>query len=396
MVESRPFLGPRRNTRRSKMQENGSASLPPASAADLLKLLQEADGRLQLDDPPKRIRAAWRRAVYALINGEELPPGMCIRHSGRDQGDLIIRLVPIEEAPPAPPRPETIPIPETLRGCHPIIRATREAGAKDRSGIDNRSSAGLVHLRIQKSNLGRALLIVQGLINEAERRGYSIRAGQKSRECAGGLEIVINGHGFEVTIKEEQRQVEHVLTANQERDKDRGYYYGPRFDYEWTGSLQLRGGHDTYHAPLATDRKRWRLEERLPQALAKLEGMAAAAEERRQAHERHQAQEQEAWEAAMARAKVRFVEHFRSECLDGQIQAWQKAADIREFLEAARMAAKQDDQSWLSWIDAYASTLDPLGSPLDPGPAPEPDLKDLEPFLNGHSAYGPRSISRWF
>lgn len=213
---------------------------PATSAVELLNRLREAGGRLKVDDPIKSERAVWRRAIYALINGPELPEGKCIRHSGRDRGGLVIQLVNIDADSPPASKPEPIPVPDSLRKCHPIVRATLETAKQQRGTIDTRHLTGLVHLRIHKSHIGRALLIVQGLVNEAERRGYGIGT-HKSHGCVGGLGLIINGHGFEITVKEEQRQVDHVLSAEDRRRRDRGeYVYGPRYDYEWTGRLQLR------------------------------------------------------------------------------------------------------------------------------------------------------------
>ena len=47
------------------------------------------------------------------------------------------------------------------------------------------------------------------------------------------------------------------------------------------GRVQLKLGHDSYDKRLTGDRKRWKLEDRLAQALAEIEDLAAAAEERR-------------------------------------------------------------------------------------------------------------------
>jgi len=360
---------------------------PPTSAAELLRLLEES-GRLEVTDPPRAVRAAWRRVIYALITGTELPEGRCIRHSGRDKGDLIIRLVDVEESPPAS-KPEPIAVPETLSNCHQIVRATLEAAKKDRGPIDNRGQAGLVHLRIHKSNVGRALLIIQGLINEAERRGYAIGT-HKSHRCQGGLGIEINGHSFEVSIKEETRQIDHVFTAEEQRRKDRDQYvYAPRYDFEWTGRLQLQRDHETYTAPLATDRIRWRLEDRLPHALEKLETFAAEAEERRKAEERRRLREQQAWEAAMVKAREDFVVQFRRTWIRKQVAAHQEAEDLRKFASDARPQATAECIDWLDWAVSYAERLDPLRRQLTPPVVPEPQPDDLTPFLGGWSPYGP-------
>ena len=55
--------------------------------------------------PPRPgIREQWRRDIHPLINGPDPPPGIFMCHSGGDKVDVLARTLPIEEAPPAPPK----------------------------------------------------------------------------------------------------------------------------------------------------------------------------------------------------------------------------------------------------------------------------------------------------
>jgi transcriptional regulator with XRE-family HTH domain len=65
-------------------------SIPPTSAVELLERLQDAGGRLHLDDPPRSARAAWRRALKADINRSYIASG---DPSGRNPSlDMLARL----------------------------------------------------------------------------------------------------------------------------------------------------------------------------------------------------------------------------------------------------------------------------------------------------------------
>ena len=114
----------------------------PGSAAELIVAIVAAGNELTITDPKPAERAAWRRVIYELINSDACPPGTRVRHTGRDHGDLAIRLVPDTAAnePRATPL-EPIPIPTRLTRPHPLIAATRDLAGKRTTGwVDTRST----------------------------------------------------------------------------------------------------------------------------------------------------------------------------------------------------------------------------------------------------------------
>ena len=82
------------------------------------------------------------------------------------------------------------------------------------------------------------------------------------------------------------------------------------------------------------DRKRWTLEDRLPQLMRELETQAVEAEERRLAKEREEAERQRQWEAAMDSAKLRLIEDHRLNVLRNRVAAWHEADAIRAYCDA--------------------------------------------------------------
>ena len=319
---------------------------------------------------------------------------MCVRHSGRDKGDLVIRLLPLEEPPPAPPAPAPIPIPDTLRGCHPVIRVAREAGIKDRGWIDNRHNAGQLHLLIRKQNLGRALLIVQALINEAERRGYSVSIGSGYDCKKGGLRVGINGHSYELVVKEPQRRVPHIPTKDElERHRRYDWAKPPPWDLVPSDRLEIRLGHDTYSSPLSSDRDRWRLEDRLSLIFSKLEKRAAEDEIKRLEAERKATEARRQWEAIRAAAIEQVHEDHRVRWLNRQLRLERKARGIRDYVERLRTARvlTSEEEQWLQWVERHAATLDPLTSEIVPAPRPEPKPKELQPYMQGWNATEPKA-----
>lgn len=357
----------------------------PESAADLLARVEAEGGELRIPNPLPAARARWRQAIHALITGSDLPTGKCVRHSGRDKGDLVIRVVDVDQWPPAPAKPDPIPIPDNLRGCHPMIRATREnASATREAWVRTGNTPGIVHLDVHRSSLQRALLIMQGIANEAERRGYKVAEHQP---CGGdrGFAVVIGQDSFEITVREATRRAAHVLSPAEERQKARGgYFNAPLWNYQPSGNLNLQEGHGSYRPALATDRQRWRLEDRLPRVFAVLEEKAAEAETRRVAEARRIRDEAAAWKAAQRQARKRLVQQHRVEWLTRQLNSMRRAEEARRFAAAARaLDLPAADSKWVDWVEAYAERIDPLSKPLAPPPPPQPTDENLRPFLDG-------------
>jgi hypothetical protein len=62
------------------------------SPADLISRIQSEGGTLRVENPDQETRAAYRRAIHAAKQGNMVPAGLQLRHTGRTIGDLIIRL----------------------------------------------------------------------------------------------------------------------------------------------------------------------------------------------------------------------------------------------------------------------------------------------------------------
>jgi len=162
----------------------------PVTAQSLLAELQSG-GPVTVPDPPGAVRAAYRRAISRAITEGLVPDGYGLRHTGRDRGDLVIRLAPLEDAPPRRQPLPPIPVPETLEGCHDAIAALRE-------------STGL--LGVSDAARPRALLIAQAIAGECSRRGYRFGLrddGQASFQINAGQERFC----FTVEEEVERREV---------------------------------------------------------------------------------------------------------------------------------------------------------------------------------------------
>lgn len=367
----------------------------PTSSSQLVAALIASDNQLTISDPAPDARAAWRRVLYALINSDAAPRGLRVRHTGRDHGDLVIRLVP--DTPANVPRPEPLPkvaVPVRLTRPHPLIAATRDAAGKRTTGwVDTRRTADALHVNVAAASVRRVLLLAQALVDEAIHRGHEVRAISGHR-CPGGLGIFVNGHGSELVFTEETDRTPHQATKAELDDAARySWIRVPEWDPIPSGRVQLKVGHTIYDPRLTGDRTRWKLEDRLALALHKIETLAAEAEQQRLDAEAREAERRRAYEAAVERARDRYREAKRAEHLHAQVDQWRRADEIRAFIAHVRATAGSHghalDDGWLEWAARYADSLDPTQSPVVGPVVADPEPGQLQPFLDGWSPYGP-------
>ena len=156
--------------------------------------------------------------------------------------------------------------------------------------------------------------------------------------------VTINGHSNRVRIWENgaglrgpwERQLKRW---EEDRRSPRDWLYAERpkpYDAHATGELNASVLGRSPREGSWGDRKRWRLEDRLPQLVRELEVRAVEAEERRLERERQQAERQRQWEAAMEHAKRRLLADHRLGVLRDRVREWQDAEAIRAYCDAVQ------------------------------------------------------------
>lgn len=341
------------------------------SAGDLLAELEAADGVHLVENPTGRVRAAYRRAIHAAISSGSVPDGYRLTHSGRDRGDLVIRLVPFAERPPYQRRPR-IAIPSAADPDHPLVSAlTKQAD----------------HMPISPSLVPRALAIIQALAEDCDRRGYWLDVAT-DREL--GLRMTAQGHLFDLDLYEEQDEIERVAVEEVAATKYAWQRVRPQVVTLPSGRLALRL-RDEWHRRTWADRSRWRLDDKLPAVLAEMERRAAEAEQRRLAGAQAAVERHRRWTNAMAQARHGFIDELNRERLRWQVGEWQLAAAMRAYCDAIDQAAVGADSAtqalvlkqWLEWCRAEADRIDPLRhvDQLALERPPQVSLADLRRFL---------------
>ncbi|MFD5738586.1 hypothetical protein ACFXJM_11555 [Streptomyces massasporeus] len=368
--------------------------IPVARRAKATKLVERlvAERHVVISEPDEDEITEWRRVIDFAKRHKLAPAGKRIEkqrlwNAGRD---LQISLVDGPHANSGRRSPEENPrvsVPAQLRSPHHAVAALRDSERR---------------LLMPPSLRRRALLLLQGLAAEAERRGYKVReqrVPERDHRSAhyyngryfpascreGVLEIVIDGFTSCVTIKQEFPQ-----SADPDRSQqlalDIGYSRSKR-QHHWG------------------DRKRSKLEDVLGIVLRELETRAVEEQQRKLDEERAKEERRIRWEAAMATAREKAAQARFATILREQARQWQDAHALRQYCDALErrinVAADEDvdvesARVWLRWARDYAETLDPLTQlPTMPsGLAFEPE--DLKPHLNGWSPYGPEAhASAW-
>lgn len=359
--------------------EQAPAGSPPMidTAADIDALAAEILANLAAEPhvvpvlaPGARDRARYRRAIHHIITTHQIPEGFQLRHTGRDHGDLTIRLIPESDASQRPPTPQV---------------AVPAEGSAVSSEV--RELAVSRRMAVTEAARERALRILQAISTECSARGWTLRADRTDERA---FEVTTPECTFELTLTEElvtrEMPDEEVLSTAK--------YPWQRVPLQMrkagSGRLTLRLGR-YYRCRTWADRSRWTLEDKLGAAFAEMQSRVdeAAAERRRK--EDDLLRRQQAWDAAVRQAKAAYVVDLNRRRLREQAARHGEAQALRTYAQAlAALAGSQPESTdtaalsdWALAATEEAQRLDPLddiGSlqRLDPD-NPTPD--DYAPFM---------------
>lgn len=371
----------------------GSESL----AEDLIKRLQSNGGTLQVENPDEETRASCRRAIHAAKQHGLVPAGLRLRHTGRNSGDLIIKL---------------------FDAAHPDetdwnrIRLGVRDKVTDADALVEMLNTHPEVLDVSDAQRPRATKLVRALAAEARRRGHKLAMSKKRRPK--GLYVLLRGRQHTVVIKEEHDQVEREARPQERRLRARYAWERVPVEYESVPSGRLR-----IELPYSqhsrrdhwVDTPRSQVEGKVRDVIKELEHRAEAEEhaafarQRRLEQEaaeraRREAEKRAQWEAAMAKARSHALDGHRKTTFAEALDAWRAASEIREFcaaLEQATVECPPEDRmdllrSWITYGRSLADRLDPTRNPAclaEAGFDKDPSLDHLRPHLGDWSPNGP-------
>lgn len=350
-----------------------SPTRPERVAVDpsgLISNLVAAPGQtLRIGEPDAETRAGYRRAL-AAIPAELIPTGKRVTHTGRDKGDLVIRLVDLPE--PVAPGPE-VPVPETADPEHSLV---------------NWLARNPEHLNVAEPSRDRALRIIQGLAATLSARGHivsrprppaarepgriesrfgrdSVRAGQAPEPDPVTFELTVGDQILAVELSEEKEKVRTVPAEEAAKLKYEWQRATVVESWEFNGRLALTiTGYAGHHG--WADRRRWTLESRLSRFVTSIEQVAQDRAEAQQRDEDAKRQRRKEWEEALPKARAMYLANLNRARLDKQLDAFGRAGQLRTYADAvARRATtlapeeRVAAEAWAGWICAEADRHDP-------------------------------------
>jgi hypothetical protein len=232
--------------------------------------------------------------------------------------------------------------------------------------------AGIARLVVSPQQLQRALLVVQGIYAEAERRGYEVQAVEKTHyDSRAGIAIAANGHAYAVEITEQTDRIAltHAELSRLERqrrpwDTSAPATHKPVANGKLRLTLPSHGGGGVRSS--WADGARTTLEENIASFFPELERRIA--DDDRRAEELRQRQNE--WRRAEAERQARElrarIEKARASRLTDEVGLWRLAADARLYIAQLRERLPGLDETerervsaWCDWASAWVAHSDP-------------------------------------
>jgi hypothetical protein len=365
-----------------------------AFARELIERLQREGGTVRIEAPDDQSRASYRRAIHAAKQHRLVPAGCQLKHTGRGEGELIIRLAadsPTEET-------------DWNRIRLNTRRVTTDPGLV-RTALEM-NPAGL---NVRPASAPRAINLLHELARVAADRNLRVGVNTKTRHPKVFLQVGTTRR--DITVHEEYDMVPHVLTRDEQHAlRRRPWLEFEEFDRVAAGRLRLevaRAGHgkvDTW-----TDGEGSPVERRLDRIVEQIEEGAAADERARleqervqQAHlaelDRREQERRRQWRADLDEARPLAEETVRRRLFGHAYEDWVAAANIRAFCEAIERGTPGRHQAqWIAWARAVADSIDPTvgkAALAHTEFAVIADADDLRPYIGDWSPSKPEKEHR--
>jgi len=250
---------------------------------------------------------------------------------------------------------------------HPLVEATQNTllnGKPDEKGIIKKCAKRVLQINVTHGTVDRALLIMDTILKEAEKRGYFVALEKQDEGCK--TTITVEGYTIEISLSEIIRAVKHESTeADEEKYRSRPWLM-PRYDYIATGKLSLRIENAEYLGVRQkwNDAKVQRIDNYLGDFLDGLVLTAKAKEQRRIREEQEQREREHQAMLRKVREREKRIEDKKIAKIEDEAERWHRAEKIRDYIAAmsqrADMMADLQIKAWVEWCGLYADHLDPL------------------------------------
>ncbi|MBO0840194.1 MAG: hypothetical protein J2O49_05180, partial [Sciscionella sp.] len=235
-------------------------------AIELIEQLRQSGGTIRLDDLDEKTRSEYRRAIHAAKTHHLVPTGFHLLHTGRDKGELVIRLEDDDSSDETDWNRIRLNIRRNITEPSAVFAKLEE----DPAGLD-----------IADASIPRALKLIRALAEEAQTRGHRLGVNTKTKHPR--LYIQVGKARRAMSLHEEYDQVRRAPTALERLDHLR-MPWTKRENYESvpSGRLRLEVNRREWHEPNKwIDTKKVKLEQRLSKIIREIETAFAADEEAR-------------------------------------------------------------------------------------------------------------------
>jgi hypothetical protein len=259
--------------------------------------------------------------------------------------------------------PPRIEVPGRILHPHRMVSELQAAArsAVEDKGVLRLNFERVLRVRTSSKQLNRALLIMDTLIKELERRGHVVRIGDKYTET----ELVLREGAVSFRLDERTTRIEPPPRSNKSRGADPYESRYPRYIMAGTGEFTLEFG--KYR--LEGSRRVWRdkvgspLEAQLNEVFEAVPSWEGILRERRLESERSEARAKEAEARRLSIARDREALRLQRTRLVGNLEAWERAQRLRAFILAVEASMPRARvRSWLDWADKQVRLLDPIVS----------------------------------
>lgn len=270
--------------------------------------------------------------------------------------------------PPAPTEPEAqVPLRQVVRRPHPAVKELR-----DRPG------------RLPMPLRHRCVLAAHALVAEALGRGWTVTPVEARRETDGyrgtylrydspALLLLNAGHApVGIVFSEVTKRRPHQDTKEEAARRAKGQHvWTPTHDYVGDGRLRLqltdREGRRTGIS--WTDGARIKVEDRLDQVLAAVEGASERAVRMEQERRRREEEERLRREEAQRVEQVRRGYEAWEQALHAGADAWARHRAMAAFVDEVERVAGEEAHPFVEWARGHLEAVDPRRT-LPPGDVP--------------------------
>jgi len=288
-------------------------------------------------------------------------PALSVHYKGEGTALLQVRDVNNPAADRNAPSPRTLKIqevegdaslslqiPEKLLKPDPLIAQTKSILSKQKPDGYNyigtvSSGWEALDIRVDKTNVDRALLFFDTLIKALKKRGHTVEI--RNRKTL----VMVSGHDFELFLREKMRK---------ETVQD-GTWTRQVFYPKGILALQVGGWYGREYKDGNT-----RLEEQLAKIIAGLELSAAKRTEEDLKYEkaRREREERERLAKELEERKQQDLVNFKKLLIDSD--RWHKAENLRQYIHELEARAERhqspETQEWLEWAKRKADWYDPF------------------------------------